>query len=240
MQAAVLNTSIDYEAWLAVNTAFCKRHRCRLTLADCDLQRRNSQGTLSDLRCQGCAGLDNQPEAVDEFREFGKARPLLQLVRPIIGEDSRQQLAEKEAPGEETSARISEQAERETCLDGGDKKLARELQRIFLEEDDPAMFDEEIDCPAVCIDDEVLRLFPELREFIEEGAEAGNEGRKGRIAAKSKQHTNKCAVYIGRCKRCNGYMINALERHGGIKDDDVYRCFTCGWRTSPVYQFNRL
>lgn len=46
-------------------------------------------------------------------------------------------------------------------------------------------------------------------------------------------------VYVGRCVRCGGYMINALERYDGIKDDDVYRCFTCGWRTSPGYEINR-
>lgn len=47
------------------------------------------------------------------------------------------------------------------------------------------------------------------------------------------------AVFMGRCTRCGGYMTNDLERHDGIKDDDVYRCFTCGWRTSPRYANNR-
>lgn len=46
-------------------------------------------------------------------------------------------------------------------------------------------------------------------------------------------------VYIGRCCRCGGYMINALERYDGIKDDAVYRCLCCGWRTSPGYAENR-
>lgn len=46
-------------------------------------------------------------------------------------------------------------------------------------------------------------------------------------------------VYVGRCARCGGYMVNALERYDGIKDDDVYRCFTCSWRTSPGYKHNR-
>ncbi len=46
-------------------------------------------------------------------------------------------------------------------------------------------------------------------------------------------------VYIGRCTRCHGYMINALERYDGIKDDNVYRCCGCGWRTSPGYEINR-
>lgn len=47
------------------------------------------------------------------------------------------------------------------------------------------------------------------------------------------------AVFQGRCRKCGGYVINALERHDGIKDDEVYRCFNCGWRTSPSYAFNR-
>lgn len=46
-------------------------------------------------------------------------------------------------------------------------------------------------------------------------------------------------VYTGRCAKCGGYMVNALERHDGIIDDDVYRCFSCGWRTSKAYEINR-
>jgi hypothetical protein len=55
----------------------------------------------------------------------------------------------------------------------------------------------------------------------------------------SKEKPRRVAVYMGRCNRCQGYMINDLERYDGIKDDDVYRCCTCGWRTSPDYDFNR-
>lgn len=46
-------------------------------------------------------------------------------------------------------------------------------------------------------------------------------------------------VYVGRCARCSGYMVNTLERRDGIRDDAVYRCFACGWRTSPGYEINR-
>lgn len=55
----------------------------------------------------------------------------------------------------------------------------------------------------------------------------------------SKDESRRVSVYVGRCARCGGYMVNALERYDGIKDDDVYRCFTCGWRTSPGYEINR-
>jgi len=52
-------------------------------------------------------------------------------------------------------------------------------------------------------------------------------------------HDRRVPVYIGRCIRCDGYMTNALERYDGIKDDAVYRCLCCGWRTSPGYAENR-
>jgi hypothetical protein len=93
------------------------------------------------------------------------------------------------------------------------------------------------------LDDEVLRLFPELQEFIEEpGTDTINTGdeTQGKIRrVESVQHRDKYSVYMGRCGRCKGYMTNDIECHDGIKDDDIYRCFTCGWRTSPVYQWNR-
>ena len=48
------------------------------------------------------------------------------------------------------------------------------------------------------------------------------------------------AVYIGRCIRCNGYMANDREKQFDVRDEDVYRCFTCGWRISPRYANNRV
>jgi hypothetical protein len=44
------------------------------------------------------------------------------------------------------------------------------------------------------------------------------------------------AVFMGRCPRCGGYMANSPEP----EDFNVYRCFGCGWRSSPEYQQNRL
>jgi len=46
-------------------------------------------------------------------------------------------------------------------------------------------------------------------------------------------------VFMGRCRRCGGWMQNTIERHGGERDDNVYRCIACGWRTSPEYEANR-
>lgn len=54
-----------------------------------------------------------------------------------------------------------------------------------------------------------------------------------------KKGPRRFAVFMGRCPRCSGLMINAPERYGDIRDDDVHRCFTCGYRTSPGYQWNR-
>lgn len=49
----------------------------------------------------------------------------------------------------------------------------------------------------------------------------------------------KVAVFMGRCPRCAGYMLNAPERQYSVRDEEVYRCFCCGFRTSPSYLWNR-
>jgi predicted SprT family Zn-dependent metalloprotease len=46
-------------------------------------------------------------------------------------------------------------------------------------------------------------------------------------------------VFMGRCPRCRGFMQNDRERQFNERDEHVYRCFTCGWRTSPIYNENR-
>ena len=56
---------------------------------------------------------------------------------------------------------------------------------------------------------------------------------------REKKGPRRFAVFMGRCPRCKGFMINIPERYNDIRDDDVYRCFTCGYRTSPGYQWNR-
>lgn len=48
------------------------------------------------------------------------------------------------------------------------------------------------------------------------------------------------SVYVGRCARCgSGYMSNDLEKQFNVRDESVYRCHACGWRTSPAYENNR-
>lgn len=232
MQAAALNTHIDYDSWLSANTGYCKRHRCRLTFDDCDRQKQNSQGEFSDLRCQGCRGLDNQPEAVDHIGEYGEILPRLHIVRPVVDEKPLPINADKKELEEETVAGITEQATPEICLDLDclnelsacgtsfdlDKltalvfdngELARELQILFMGED------EEVETQA-----EIAALFKKTSERAE----------------KSKRY----AVYQGRCTRCGGYMDNTRENQFMEKwDDDVHRCLACGWRTSPAYAWNR-
>lgn len=90
------------------------------------------------------------------------------------------------------------------------------------------------------LDDDVLEeLLAEY--FPDEAAEQQEQERLEPICLDdvSDNKQRRVQVYVGRCARCGGYMINALERHDGIKDDEVYRCFTCGWRTSPGYEINR-
>jgi len=55
----------------------------------------------------------------------------------------------------------------------------------------------------------------------------------------SRKKSRLVAVYLGRCERCGGYMLNTIDGFHGEIDHEVYRCFNCGWRVSPVYQFNR-
>jgi hypothetical protein len=93
------------------------------------------------------------------------------------------------------------------------------------------------------VDAELLAMFPELQELfdITDPEPPSPEDREHESLAGNRfqMARKRCAVFSGRCKKCNGYMINDIERHDGIKDDDVYRCFTCGWRISPVYAWNR-
>lgn len=227
MQVVTLDNSLDYEAWLAVNTAFCTRHRCRLTAVDCDRQRLNSQGEHSDLRCQGCGGLHDQPEAIDEIGEYGKATQRhLKLVTPPVSADA-------EAVLDPFAVMLlSILNEKYDGVEAEFEPMEEELDYVddYIDEDD--------------LDDEVLQLFPELRGFIEEcnsaPIAAENENLRGKPQLKTKQYRDKYAVYMGRCERCGGYMDNTREtRFAGKWDDDVHRCLACGWRTSPAYAWNR-
>lgn len=87
---------------------------------------------------------------------------------------------------------------------------------------------------------QLMQLFPDLSvlEPSETTDDAADQERQGR-RTKRGYTRRKYAVYKGRCRRCGGYMTNDIEWHDGTKDDEIYRCFTCGWRTSPEYTWNR-
>jgi hypothetical protein len=226
MQVA-LDNSLDHEAWLALNTAFCQRHRCRLTVADCDSQRLSSQGESGDLRCQSCGGLDDQPEAIDEIGEYGKTTQRhLKLVTPPVSVDAAAQI-------DPFAVMLL------SILNEKDYVVEAEFEPVEEELDYAAAYIDEDD-----LDDEVMQLFPELRGFIEEcnstPIAAENESRRERPGSKSNHCRDKYAVYMGRCERCGGYMDNTRETQFAEKwDDDVHRCLACGWRTSPAYAWNR-
>lgn len=227
MQVAALNNSLDCDAWLAANAVYCQRHRCLLTVAECAGQRVNSQGEHSDLRCQGCGGLHDQPDAIDEKGEYGKATQRhLKLVTSPASVDATAE------PDPFTVALLSILNTKVEGLDVefGPIKEEPEYADAWIDEDD--------------LDDEVMRLFPELQELYAECGStpitAENENRGERIGVKSTNCHGKYAVYMGRCERCGGYMDNAREREFYEKwDDDVHRCLACGWRTSPAYAWNR-
>lgn len=86
----------------------------------------------------------------------------------------------------------------------------------------------------------LLKLYPGLKEELASILDDDDIEQEPQLSHRTpSQIKKKVAVYMGRCARCGGYMVNALERHDGIKDNEVYRCFTCGWRTSPAYESNR-
>ncbi len=78
------------------------------------------------------------------------------------------------------------------------------------------------------------------RELLAQLEDDWEEDEPERRPEPKKKLKRRYAVYLGRCPRCSGYMVNIPEFHDSIRDDDVYRCFTCGHRTSPTYEWNRL
>lgn len=118
---------------------------------------------------------------------------------------------------------LKEEAAAAKEVAGGNETL-EDLAEVLMEDDE--------------IEDELLsELFPELYESVEDGfsspvdEEISEQGRG--------LNPRKVAVYTGRCQRCGGYMKHDIEGEGGSRDDEVYRCYNCGWRTSPGYDWNR-
>jgi len=94
---------------------------------------------------------------------------------------------------------------------------------------DASVIDEDI------LDEELLELLPEYKLLQQETEALPRTRRKPAISKRVRQF----AVYTGSCRRCGGYMMRDIEEQFGERDEDAHRCFTCGWRTSPGYEFNR-
>ena len=190
MQLALAhNQSVDAVAiWLAFNQAgYCQRMRATITAAACASNQKQSS---LDCRCDGCGGLDNQPEKMLQ-------PPPINLLwdadlQPDLDADK-----EEEQHNELTKCKLY------------DEELDELLEDYFSDEDDESLDDDNEDNQQIYLEDP-----PEP------------QGRR-------------VPVYVGRCPRCGGYMVNTSEKQFNKKDDHVYRCFNCGWRTSLEYENNR-
>lgn len=80
---------------------------------------------------------------------------------------------------------------------------------------------------------ELAKLLPEYRVYLQ------SSETERRIRPAKTVKVKKVAVYLGRCQICGGYMVFAPERQFDERDDEVYRCYSCSWRTSPEYEWNR-
>lgn len=212
MQVATSTTDLSIEEWLKANTAYCFRFQARMSPAAC---MRNRSCSRLDLRCEGCEGLFDQPST----------KPALRLVPP-------EHLDVKEA-AEDIEAESQPDPEGdfqdEICI--LDDEEAEDEDLSLLDELDIGFSDEELETILPGFLNEAEKVFTEEAQPIPE--ETASDTRHG------KSRTLKVAVFIGRCHRCGGYMMNDREHQYDETDEEVYRCFSCGWRVSPVYSFNR-
>jgi hypothetical protein len=169
----------------------------------------------SDCRCEGCGGLHEQPLPLPALRLISPARPEY--------EEEPEKTALPDAP----DAAECHQDE----FTSHDQVLAEAEDLVFLNDLDIELSDEQLEafCPGLSKD--IGELLTEETPLLDEKA---RPDRRERIP-----HRRKVAVFMGRCHKCGGYMANDRERQFSEKDEEVYRCFTCGWRVSPVYAFNR-
>jgi hypothetical protein len=205
------------------------------------------------LRCLGCSGLDASfrkierplPAAASEPEsEMESTDALSMALATALQEVMDDSPAVKDEPvddfedGEDTPPPRSIV---KACVDNRDP-----LMRLLLVGLQNTMEDESREqYPALTgspvasqqLDDELLSLFPEMADLIEEVDDEPPEPRRKLHHAEDTRKSY--AVYMGRCERCQGYMVRDIEGQFSKRDDDVHRCFTCGWRTSPVYEWNR-
>ena len=82
---------------------------------------------------------------------------------------------------------------------------------------------------------ELNGFYHNLLSLLEDDQEESEEPRP----VPEKKGPRRFAVFMGRCTRCSGWMVNAPEFYDAIRDEAVYRCYSCGYRSSPSYKWNR-
>ena len=217
----------DYQEWLAVHAGYCRRLAANITHAACQSNQCISSGMNGDLRCSGCGGLDDQPApearrttlTVIEGCHHSPVPPMEELdplsraftaaLQEILDEDREQWLDDELVDGL-----------RDDDLDGSEPQNTLE------------------NAGAAGLDPLTQLLLSELQRDDKE-----NNQEMETIwleIVEQPQRKQRVQVYVGRCMRCEGYMVHAAkECHDGIVDDEIYRCFCCGWRVSPAYDYNR-
>jgi hypothetical protein len=211
MPLASATTAVDIDQWLAGNTAYCARYQARLSSTACEQNRKYSR---EDLRCEGCGGLHDQPPL-----------PALRLVYPARPEFHKEP-EPAPLPGETDTGDV--------CRD----EFAS-LDQAREEDEDLSLLDDlEIELSAAQLEALCPGLAAEIGELVSEEIPSSEEQARA-DRRKRKPRRGKVAVFMGRCHRCGQYMVNDRERQFSEKDEGVYRCYTCGWRVSPVYVFNR-
>lgn len=129
-------------------------------------------------------------------------------------------------------------------LEDQERKLPRREPVIVLADPEPeqAIERETEACDEYWLDTEEPELEAEeelsdlhrcLLELIDQEEEEAPQRRP------EHRRPRKVAVFMGRCPRCSGYMTEAPEQQFEVRDNEVYRCFSCGYRSSPSYQWNR-
>lgn len=113
-----------------------------------------------------------------------------------------------------------------------EKDVFADLDAIINElYEEPETDDDFIDVELDLDDEQLLALFPELALSEEEDNEI-NYPRFTEYQTAMPRY----AVYKGHCRKCGGYVDNCRERD----DDNVFHCLSCGWRTGPEYELNRI
>lgn len=212
MHLAAATNDMDIDRWLSANTAYCARYRARLSLDACE---RNREHTDDDSRCEGCGGLGSQQD-LGSFTTVSTE----QRVKPLY-------LVEK-----------CEKAIQESHDGRTDSPLDQEDDPDSIDQDDSVMDLDE--SPLELTDTSNVDAFTLALLATLHGEEDEDLPLVQRKARTPNERRKRVQVYVGRCVRCDGYMFPAAKEYrGGIVDDEVYRCFNCGWHTSPAYEYNR-